>query len=72
MAPHSRNSSKSAREAGVFVVFVRNLYTTENNSTFRRMAGAGRAQANGGYTRIPVCARTRGQATSMATSVLAG
>jgi ureidoacrylate peracid hydrolase len=47
---------KSAREAGVFVVFVRNVYTTENNFYLSDvwLEQAARKR-NGGYTRIPVC-----------------
>ncbi len=48
---------QTAREAGVFVVFVRNVYTTDNNFY---LSDAWLEQAarkrNGGYTRIPVCA----------------
>jgi ureidoacrylate peracid hydrolase len=47
---------RSAREAGVFVVFVRNVYTTDNNfylSDVWLEQAARRRQ--GGYTRIPVC-----------------
>ncbi len=48
---------KSAREVGVFVVFVRNVYTTENNFYLSDvwLEQAARKR-NGGYTRIPVCA----------------
>jgi ureidoacrylate peracid hydrolase len=47
---------KTARDAGVFVVFVRNVYTTDNNFY---LSDAWLEQAarkrNGGYTRISVC-----------------
>jgi ureidoacrylate peracid hydrolase len=48
---------KRAREAGVFVVFVRNVYTTENNFYLSDvwLEQAARKR-EGGYTRIPVCA----------------
>jgi ureidoacrylate peracid hydrolase len=48
---------KRAREAGVFVVFVRNVYTTENNFYLSDvwLEQAARKR-KGGYTRIPVCA----------------
>jgi ureidoacrylate peracid hydrolase len=47
---------KTAREAGVFVVFVRNVYTTDNNFYLSDvwLEQAARKR-NGGYTRIPVC-----------------
>jgi ureidoacrylate peracid hydrolase len=47
---------KTAREAGVFVVFVRNVYTSDNNFYLSDvwLEQAARKR-NGGYTRIPVC-----------------
>jgi ureidoacrylate peracid hydrolase len=46
----------TARTAGVFVVFVRNVYTTDNNFYLSDvwLEHAARKRA-GGYTRIPVC-----------------
>lgn len=46
-----------ARAAGVFVVFVRNVYTSDNNFYLSDvwLEQAARKRA-GGYTRIPVCA----------------
>lgn len=48
---------KAARDAGVFVVFVRNVYTTDNNFYLSDvwLEQAARKRL-GGYTRIPVCA----------------
>ncbi len=48
---------KTARDAGVFVVFVRNVYTTDNNFYLSDvwLEQAARKR-QGGYTRIPVCA----------------
>lgn len=48
---------KVAREAGVFVIFVRNVYTSEQNFYLSDvwLEQAARKRA-GGYTRIPVCA----------------
>lgn len=48
---------KAARDAGVFVVFVRNVYTTDNNFYLSDvwLEQAARKR-QGGYTRIPVCA----------------
>jgi ureidoacrylate peracid hydrolase len=48
---------KAARDAGVFVVFVRNVYTTDNNFYLSDvwLEQAARKR-KGGYTRIPVCA----------------
>jgi ureidoacrylate peracid hydrolase len=48
---------KTAREAGVFVVFVRNIYTTDQNFYLSDvwLEQAARKR-QGGYTRIPVCA----------------
>ncbi len=47
---------ETARAAGVLVVFVRNVYTTENNFYLSDvwLEQAARKRA-GGYTRIPVC-----------------
>jgi ureidoacrylate peracid hydrolase len=47
----------TARDAGVFVVFVRNVYTTGNNFYLSDvwLEQAARKR-KGGYTRIPVCA----------------
>jgi len=48
---------KTARAAGVFVIFVRNVYTSERNFYLSDvwLERAARKRA-GGYTRIPVCA----------------
>ena len=56
MAKHLPDLIKTARAAGVFVVFVRNVYTTENNFYLSDawLEQAARKRA-GGYTRIPVC-----------------
>lgn len=57
MAKHLPTLIKAAREAGVFVVFVRNVYTSEQNFYLSDvwLEQAARKRA-GGYTRIPVCA----------------
>jgi isochorismate hydrolase len=57
MAKHLPTLIKTAREAGVFVVFVRNVYTSEQNFYLSDvwLEQAARKRA-GGYTRIPVCA----------------
>ena len=57
MAKHLPTLIKTAREAGVFVVFVRNVYTSEQNFYLSDvwLEQAARKRA-GGYTRVPVCA----------------
>jgi len=57
MAEHLPKLIKAARAAGVFVVFVRNVYTSEQNLYLSDvwLEQAARKRA-GGYTRIPVCA----------------
>jgi ureidoacrylate peracid hydrolase len=57
MAEHLPKLIKTARAAGVFVVFVRNVYTSEQNFYLSDvwLEQAARKRA-GGYTRIPVCA----------------
>jgi ureidoacrylate peracid hydrolase len=57
MAKHLPTLIKTARETGVFVVFVRNVYTSEQNFYLSDvwLEQAARKRA-GGYTRIPVCA----------------
>src|SRR5262249_12356035 len=57
IAEHLPKLNKAARGAGVFVVFVRNVYTSEHNLYLSDvwMEQAARKRA-GGYTRIPVCA----------------
>jgi ureidoacrylate peracid hydrolase len=56
MAKHLPELIKTARAAGVFVVFVRNVYTTDQNFYLSDvwLEQAARKRA-GGYTRIPVC-----------------
>jgi len=57
MAEHLPALIRAARAAGVFVVFVRNEYTSDRNlylsDVWLNQAARQRA---GGYTRIPVCA----------------
>jgi ureidoacrylate peracid hydrolase len=57
MAKHLPELIKTARAAGVFVVFVRNVYTSDQNFYLSDvwLEQAARKRA-GGYTRIPVCA----------------
>ena len=57
MAKNLPRLIKSARAAGVFVVFVRNVYTSDHNFYLSDvwLEQAARKRA-GGYTRIPVCA----------------
>jgi len=57
MAKHLPELIKAARAAGVFVIFVRNVYTSEQNFYLSDvwLEQAARKR-NGGYTRIPVCA----------------
>lgn len=57
MAKHLPQLIKAARAAGVFVVFVRNVYTSDQNFYLSDvwLEQAARKRA-GGYTRIPVCA----------------
>jgi len=57
MAEHLPKLIKAARAAGIFVVFVRNVYTSEQNFYLSDvwLEQAARKRA-GGYTRIPVCA----------------
>jgi isochorismate hydrolase len=57
MAEHLPKLIEAARAAGVFVVFVRNVYTSEQNFYLSDvwLEQAARKRA-GGYTRIPVCA----------------
>lgn len=48
---------EAARKAGVFVVFVRNVYSTENNFYLSDAWLEQAARKRGGsYTRVPVCA----------------
>lgn len=56
MAKHLPELIKTARAAGVFVVFVRNVYTSDHNFYLSDvwLEQAARKRA-GGYTRIPVC-----------------
>lgn len=56
MAKHLPELIKTARAAGVFVVFVRNVYTSDQNFYLSDvwLEQAARKRA-GGYTRIPVC-----------------
>jgi len=56
MAKHLPELIKAARAAGVFVVFVRNVYTSEQNFYLSDvwLEQAARKR-EGGYTRIPVC-----------------
>ncbi|HEY6023270.1 MAG TPA: isochorismatase family cysteine hydrolase, partial [Pseudolabrys sp.] len=56
MAKHLPELIKTARAAGVFVVFVRNVYTSDRNFYLSDvwLEQAARKRA-GGYTRIPVC-----------------
>lgn len=56
MAKHLPEFIKTARAAGVFVVFVRNVYTSDQNFYLSDvwLEQAARKRA-GGYTRIPVC-----------------
>lgn len=47
----------AAREAGVFVIFVRNVYTTERNFYLSdAWLEQGARKQSGGFTRFPVCA----------------
>jgi ureidoacrylate peracid hydrolase len=47
----------AAREAGVFVIFVRNVYTTERNFYLSdSWLEQGARKQSGGFTRFPVCA----------------
>src|SRR5262245_22872497 len=57
MAEYLPKLIEAARAAGVFVVFVRNVYTSEQNFYLSDvwLEQAARKRA-GGYTRIPVCA----------------
>ncbi len=57
MAKHLPAFINKARAAGVFVVFVRNVYTSEQNFYLSDvwLEQAARKR-KGGYTRIPVCA----------------
>src|SRR5215472_7832685 len=57
MAEHLPKLIKAARAVDVFVVFVRNVYTSEQNFYLSDvwLEQAARKRA-GGYTRIPVCA----------------
>jgi ureidoacrylate peracid hydrolase len=57
MAEHLPKLIQAARAAGVFVVFVRNVYTSEQNFYLSDvwLEQAARKRA-GAYTRIPVCA----------------
>lgn len=57
MAKHLPQLIRTARAAGVFVVFVRNVYTSDQNFYLSDvwLEQAARKRA-GGYTRIPVCA----------------
>lgn len=56
MATHLPELIKTARAAGVFVVFVRNVYTSDHNFYLSDvwLEQAARKRA-GGYTRLPVC-----------------
>lgn len=56
MAAHLPELLKAARAAGVFVVFVRNEYTSDRNLYLSDVwLDQAARQRVGGYTRIPVC-----------------